>query len=54
MEIDVNVNPRVQKNIEDIEEQNELLAKIIKAYRKRAEQKKEMIHHLTKLKGLQD
>lgn len=53
-EIDTNVNPALRKNIQDIEEQNRILGKIITGYVKRNEQKKELIYLLTKLKEIQD
>lgn len=54
MEIQTNVNPALEKNIEDIEEQNKLLEKIIVGYTERNVQKKEMIFLLNKLKNMQD
>jgi hypothetical protein len=54
MEIDTNVNTALRKNIQDIEEQNRILDKIIVGYIRRNEQKKELIYLLTKLKGMQD
>lgn len=54
MEIQSNVNPAIQKNIQDIEEQNKILEKIIVAYTERNIQKKELIFLLTQLKNMQD
>ncbi len=54
MEIQSNVNPAIQKNIQDIEEQNQILEKIIAAYTERNIQKKELIFLLTQLKNMQD
>lgn len=54
MEINTNINPAIRKNIQDIEEQNRILDKIIVGYVRRNEQKKELIYLLTKLKGMQD
>jgi hypothetical protein len=53
-EINTNINPAIRKNIQDIEEQNRILDKIIAGYVKRNEQKKELIYLLKKLKGMQD
>lgn len=53
-EIKSNVNPAIQKNIQDIEEQNKILEKIIAAYTERNIQKKELIFLLTQLKNMQD
>ena len=54
MGINTNINPAIRKNIQDIEEQNRILDKIIVGYVRRNEQKKELIYLLTKLKGMQD
>lgn len=53
-EISSNVIPGIQKNIQDIEEQNRILEKIILTYKERNIQKKELIFLLTQLKHLQD
>lgn len=53
-EISTNVIPAVQKNIQDIEEQNKILEKTIKANVERNIQKKELIFLLTQLKNMQD